>query len=310
MVHRYERDMGRNTESAILSPDEARTVFEPALAAHLQDVRATLRRLGVQAPQVLILEGGTEQERAAMAFWEAALLNCPHGGPEGPCLDCPVCLQIGALFYQDLFMLDGRKGHIPIAEVRSLRTALGEASHGAGRRVALLVEAQALGGEAANALLKSMEEPRPGVLFLMTTPQRARLLPTLVSRGWVLALPWPDSAVRDALEKEWLAALSGFLTDGQGWFGRTSRKNTLDAALARRVVVAVQKELAAAMRSERGARLSGVAEVFAAMSDVKRAYAVDVLAQCQNSLDYMVNPALVLDWMAVRLHLVARVARR
>jgi len=292
------------------SLEQARSVFAPALGERLQTARRTLERLGAHAPQVLIFEGGDESERAALALWEAALLNCPHAEGGEPCLACPVCLQVGAGLHQNLIVLDGRKGHIPIASVRALRASLGEAPHGSGHRAVVFMEAQFLGMEAANALLKSMEEPKPGTVFLLLAPQRERLLPTLVSRGWVMTLPWPELVREDSALREWTEALRMFLSDGRGWFGRTSVKGAVDAPLARRVLLAVQKSLAAAMRAPYGASLAGPDAVLAQLPEAGRAYVAEVLAQCQDSLDAMVNPALVLDWMAVRLYLAVRTVRR
>ena len=94
--------------------------------------------------------------------------------------------------HRDFFVLDGREESIKIAQVREqVRPVLGEAPREAQKRIILLAEAQSLGEAAANALLKSMEEPRPHNAFILTTPQRERLLPTLISRSWILTLPWP-----------------------------------------------------------------------------------------------------------------------
>ncbi|MFQ8736457.1 MAG: DNA polymerase III subunit delta [Bilophila wadsworthia] len=170
-------------------------------------------------PQVLILEGGSVAERFSVALWHAARLNCPEGRP--PCLHCPACLQIGANLFHDLYVLDGREGSIKIETVRELRTILGEAPRGDGKRVVILAEAQSLGVEAANALLKSLEEPRPGVCFLLLAPQRGASLPTLVSRGWVVR--WRGGAGTPSTPElfQWEEALAEFGPPGRG--GSTRR---------------------------------------------------------------------------------------
>lgn len=297
-------------EEPQLSQQEARQAFIPALAPALERTRTTLQRLADNPPQVLVLEGGHAGERLAMAKWYAARLNCPHATPEGPCLDCPVCLQIGAGVFQDCTLL-GVQEPVTIDAVREVRVRAAEAPHGGGWRVIVLAEAQFLRAEAANALLKVMEEPRQNLCFLLLAPQRGRLLPTLVSRGWVVTLPWPlpdlaDATLPDDL-KNWVEALDTFLGTGRGWFEKTSVKNSVDADLARRLVLTAQKGLAAALarRSSSEYRLGAR---FASLPDSGCAYVDDVLAQCQRSLDLPtpVNPALVLDWMAVRLYLAVR----
>ncbi|HEY9166969.1 MAG TPA: DNA polymerase III subunit delta' C-terminal domain-containing protein [Candidatus Kryptonia bacterium] len=51
-----------------------------------------------------------------------------------------------------------------------------------GRRVVIVMQAHEVGTESANALLKVLEEPSPGTLFILTTSKRSALLPTIVSR--------------------------------------------------------------------------------------------------------------------------------
>ena len=201
------------TEEQLPTREEAEAAFALALDARQERVRAALNKLASDPPQVLILEGGSVAERFSVALWHAARLNCPEGRP--PCLHCPACLQIGANLFHDLYVLDGREGSIKIETVRELRTILGEAPRGDGKRVVILAEAQSLGVEAANALLKSLEEPRPGVCFLLLAPQRERLLPTLVSRGWVVTLAWPEAGTPSTPELfQWEEALAEFMASG------------------------------------------------------------------------------------------------
>ena len=279
--------------------------IEPKTKTDRDALSAALNKLASDPPQVLILEGGSMAERFSVALWHAARLNCPEGRP--PCLHCPACLQIGANLFHDLYVLDGREGSIKIETVRELRTILGEAPRGDGKRVVILAEAQSLGVEAANALLKSLEEPRPGVCFLLLAPQRERLLPTLVSRGWVVTLAWPEAGTPSTPELfQWEEALAEFMASGQGWLDKTSGKGAVDAALARRIVLSVQKAQAALHAGRDGGPLG---RRLAILPEAGHLHVNDLLAQCQESLDYMVSPPLVLNWLATRLHIVYRHAR-
>ena len=292
-------------EEQLPTREEAKAAFALALDPRQDRVRTALDRLAADPPQVLILEGGSADERFSVALWHAARLNCPETQP--PCLYCPACLQIGASLFQDLYILDGREGSIKIETVRELRTILGEAPRGNGKRVVILAEAQSLGVEAANALLKSLEEPRPGVCFLLLAPQRERLLPTLVSRGWVVTLAWPEATAPSSPElQDWEAALGTFIASGQGWLERTSGKGAVDADMARRIVLAVQKAQAAILARRDGGPLG---TRLAILPEAGHLHVTDLLAQCQESLDYGVSPALVLNWLATRLHIVYRHAR-
>lgn len=296
---------GSSGAAELPTPTQAAAAFEPALGRRQARVRAALQRMAAAPPQVLLLEGGTIEERYAMALWYTAALNC-RARPL-PCLRCPDCLKIGAEIFADLYVLDGRRDSIKIEAVRELRVVLGEAPRGEGTRVIVLAEAQSLGTEAANALLKSLEEPRPGVCFLLSAPQRECLLPTLISRGWTLTLAWPDPAAPapDAAVR-WEQDLAVFLESGRGWFERTSAKGSVDAASARQILLLVQKALTAISAGRDGGRLGAA---LAALPAAGRLYATDLLSQCSRSLAALVNPALVLDWLATRLYLACRCSR-
>ncbi|KVN01846.1 MULTISPECIES: DNA polymerase III subunit delta' [unclassified Burkholderia] len=91
---------------------------------------------------------------------------------------------------------------IKIEQVRGLVDFCGIASHRGGARVVVLYPAEALNVAAANALLKTLEEPPSGVVFLLVSARIDRLLPTIVSRcrQWPMTVPAPDTAAA------WLAA--------------------------------------------------------------------------------------------------------
>ena len=91
---------------------------------------------------------------------------------------------------------------IKIDQIRALADFISLTTHRAGFRVLLIHPAQALHPAAANALLKTLEEPPPHTLIVLVSDQPARLLATIRSRCRLLALPAPGRA--EALE--WLRA--------------------------------------------------------------------------------------------------------
>lgn len=285
------------------TPAEAGATFASALGEHLARPRARLAALRGQAPQLLHLEGGGTPERVALARWWAALLNCERGEDE-PCLACPACLRIGADMFADLLFLDGRAGSIKIDEVRALRPLLGEPPRFGRKRVIVMAEAQALGIEAANSLLKSLEDPCPDTCFVFTAPQRERLLPTLVSRGWVVTLPWPDPGLPAAgALREWEEALALFLERGTGWFEKTAVKGGLDAAGGQEVLLLGQKALADRLAGRATGRLSAA---FRRIPEPLLPAADALFGRCQEALQAQVNPGLVLDVMATQLYGLVR----
>ncbi|CAN5414558.1 DNA polymerase III subunit delta' [soil metagenome] len=91
---------------------------------------------------------------------------------------------------------DGKKAsrEIKVQQIRTLGDYAGIASTRGGRRVALIYPAEAMAPVAANALLKTLEEPTPGLVLLLITAAPHRLLPTIRSRCRRLTLPKPSRA--------------------------------------------------------------------------------------------------------------------
>ncbi|MDR2669670.1 MAG: DNA polymerase III subunit delta' [Desulfovibrio sp.] len=347
---------GRDAEDILPGQEEAGQFLVPLRAFMSGEktgpVRARLDRLSAEPPQVLLLEGGTPGERLAAAFYWALLLNCAGASPAAsttphppvqtlslfaspapepepstgethaqvrPCLECSSCLRIAARMHRDCFLFDGTAGSIKIDEVRALKSVLGEAPREARYRAALFYEAQAMAEPAANALLKSLEEPRAASVFVLTAPQRERLLPTLVSRSFILTLPWPRGAdpAREELLAPWEAALCSFALNGSGLFEKSAVKGGLDARTAHALVDFCTRALVeASLTRQRGAEQHddirerhtprpasdvNAARLFASIPETRLPMLYEALAECRESLDYAVNPALVLEWLATRI---------
>lgn len=124
---------------------------------------------------------GTGKTTTARIFAKA--LNCPDRTAEGePCDSCDSCLSIthGSSF--DVIEMDAAS-HNSVDDVRDLNVSVTTvASVGGGRRVFILDEAHMLSKAAANALLKTLEEPPSHVHFVLATTEPYRLLDTIRSR--------------------------------------------------------------------------------------------------------------------------------
>lgn len=314
--------------------------FTPALSVHMERSRDILAPLGNSPPQCLLFEGGTRQSRMALALWWAALLNCPTppappSAPSsvsslsaaGPCLVCDSCTRIGARNHSDILTFDGGISNkedmenpgpvraFTMDNVRQLKSILGDSPRDARHRVVILSGIDHTRGEAANALLKALEEPSPSTVFVLLSPQREQLLPTLVSRSWVLTLPWPchDTAAyadNDIDLAPWDEALARFLQpsgsphSGYGWLERTAAKGAVDTELAATLLMHCQKMLSRALCADSVSAhtLPPLARFFARLDSVRCACAVEALAQAQEALQATVNPARVLDWLVLQLY--------
>lgn len=311
--------MAKEKTAPIFSGEAARQALLPALAPELARTRALLLKMKENPPQVLLLEGGDESLRQAMALWWAASLHCqapvpapPAGGETpGPCLSCPACLHIGAGLHLDVLIYDGRISNKDDEEnpgpvrafcmdnARALKARVGDAPHGPGPRVVILSGLNAAREAAANALLKVLEEPSPTTVFVLSTPQREQILPTLVSRSWAATLPWPAPDKPDPDMRPWETALAEFLEQGRGWWHITSAKGAVDQLQAQRMVLACQKALAAAMAGTAGN--APLAACFAALPPHGRMAASRLLEEAQEALGYNVSPPRALDWLATQL---------
>ncbi|WP_229502144.1 DNA polymerase III subunit delta' [Massilia cellulosiltytica] len=100
---------------------------------------------------------------------------------------------------------------IKIEQVRALADFMNISTHRQGLRVVVLYPAEALNMPASNALLKTLEEPPPGTVFLLASNGLDRLLPTILSRCRKFALPMPDHGQALA----WLDAQG--VADADGW---------------------------------------------------------------------------------------------
>ncbi len=307
-------------------PDEERiqALFTANLAfSSLPDclrVKGFLDGLSAHPPQVLLLEGGDVALRLAAADYWGMLLNCTGGSGAAalpgleiqaakPCRKCACCRGVIARMHRDVFFFDGTAQSIKIDEVRSLLPFLGEPPRESAKRIVVFAEAQSLGEAAANALLKSLEEPKPHTCFVLTAPQRERLLPTLVSRSFVLTLPWSMSKEgRDDELAPWHAALYSFATEGTAWFSRTSSRGAVDAKLAENICSLCDRALSSAILSRQTRRRppQGLPELFSRQPESALRFINEALAECRESLFYGVNPAVVLDWLATRIFLITR----
>jgi DNA polymerase-3 subunit delta' len=138
-----------------------------------------------RAHHCYLFEGPEGVGKATTALWLAAWTNCAAG--ERPCGRCPSCRQIAAGSHPDVILVgpDPEKATrvISVAQAHAVVSALALKPHSARRRFVILDPADALNDEAANALLKTLEEPPHGTQFVLVTARIATLLPTVRSRS-------------------------------------------------------------------------------------------------------------------------------
>jgi DNA polymerase-3 subunit delta' len=145
--------------------------------------------------------------RRTLALRFAQALNCPRPiSPGVPCRMCRTCKLIDQMQYPDLSVVQADQvgGMLKVDQVRELQHSLALAPFEGRYRVALLLRFEEANPNAANALLKTLEEPTSQVVLVLTAESAERLLPTIVSRCEVLRLrPLPLTLVQQGLQNIW-----------------------------------------------------------------------------------------------------------
>src|SRR5262245_13379899 len=169
-----------------------------------------------------LIEGAPGSGAYELALWLARLLLCTANGPD-PCETCPGCRKTrldpesGTPLHPDWVLLGPDGANLKIEQVRQLQRHLSLVANEGGRRVGLLRDADTLTLQAANALLKTLEEPPQGATLILVARGSQGLPPTLRSRTVRLCIGAPAvEGVAAALERggmapedAWLAAEVG-----------------------------------------------------------------------------------------------------
>jgi DNA polymerase-3 subunit delta' len=155
-------------------------------------------------PHAHVFIGPPHVGKLTLAINLAQAVNC--GSDAAPCGDCSTCRRIAAGKHADVQVLDllspDVKG-IGIDQIRDLQNATCLPPYEGRCKVFILDNAELLSHEAANCLLKTLEEPPPRVHLILLTASRSRLLPTVLSRCQEVELrPVPLNTATDILVRD------------------------------------------------------------------------------------------------------------
>ncbi len=178
-------------------------------------------------PPVLLLTGPRGCGKREIAYHIAEALQCEHSGffvaPEGgglfggtpapkgagPCGACGACLRAisgQALDFTEVRLEDDERT-LGVDRFREIKEKQGFSSFGGGARIYLISDADRMTVAAANSVLKLLEEPPPGWVFLLTVADPSLLPSTVVSRCQMLRLrPLGDEVIAELLKLEDLPA--------------------------------------------------------------------------------------------------------
>lgn len=145
----------------------------------IQTLQNAIREQRVSHAYLFSGPRGTGKTSAAKVLAKA--VNCERGpGPE-PCNECPSCLRITAGNVMDVQEIDAASNR-GVEEIRDLRDKVKYAPTEVRRKVYIIDEVHMLTTEAFNALLKTLEEPPPHVMFILATTEPHKLPATIISR--------------------------------------------------------------------------------------------------------------------------------
>ena len=192
--------------------------------------------------------GGIGKKMLALHFAKTFFCKSAAKKPCGICESCRLMdIENNSFAHPDFYLLTAEEAgkDIKIEQVKEMAKQAAFAPVLSEHKVCIIDDAGQMTAEAANSLLKLLEEPPPGWLFILITQQAERLLPTVLSRVVRLRFDAPDSsAVQQILKAKGitqntqvLAALAG------GSPGRALSYNQADIFAIRREALDLLKKL-------------------------------------------------------------------
>ncbi len=170
----------------------------------LSDLNAII--LNNKIPNALLFTGHCGHEKKIAAITFAKTINCLNRKPASelnnanleaqseecvPCNRCRSCMKIDASMHPDIIIVasESEKSIIKIGQIREMSSAVASKPHEAKMRMVIIDDAHTMNQEAANAILKILEEPPERTFFVLIARELNALLPTVISRCRHLRFP-------------------------------------------------------------------------------------------------------------------------
>jgi DNA polymerase-3 subunit delta' len=175
-----------------------------------------------RAPHALLITGPPSIGKGTLARSLAQALLCT--AEQKPCGTCRACRRVESGNHPDMRWVEPEREYLKIDQVRELTRQLALAPVEGHWQIAILDRFETATAGAANALLKTLEEPPPNVVMVLLAQEAEALLPTITSRCQILALRiLPRTTIEKALVERWdvppdQARLLSHISSGRlGW---------------------------------------------------------------------------------------------
>ncbi|HEY4553992.1 MAG TPA: DNA polymerase III subunit delta' [Bacillaceae bacterium] len=131
-------------------------------------------------------EHGTGKKAASLLFAKSLFCEAPVGSLD-PCGSCVNCKRIRNGNHPDVHLVEPDGLSIKIDQIRSLRKEFSKSGVESGQKLYIIADAEKMTVQAANSLLKFLEEPNSKTTAILITEQLQRILPTILSRCQVIS---------------------------------------------------------------------------------------------------------------------------
>ena len=204
--------------------------------------------------------------RLALSF--SACINCRDGG----CSHCDVCKTTIGGVHPNILIVEPEGSILRIEEISNLQRFMGMSAYGPGKKICIIKEAELMNTEAANRLLKTLEDPPdPGSIFILLSEDITVMLPTIVSRCLVYKWKFEFDESKDVktdfhiLEKYLDSGMKGLIgDDGTG-------PSALDLSMR---ILEISKKMGAGLKADMEEEITRVKDSGHAKEDIDRYLAV------------------------------------